>query len=216
MGLLSEIGLYIGGLVFFIAVSSFIPLYAISVSGIASPQYMNKFVNAIANSTYPSQLPSNVSTGNVSRIESEIGINSSCGIACLLGEISLGKSGGSLSSLLSEKAMSMYLLLFEALSVIGAALIVISSKGTSRLSNLGKTTLSVSVFNFAGFFAIFSMILPYISRITINGTAVKMPVNLLSPLIYEIYILDAVFGGMGIALILTAFVIKKEYADKGK
>ncbi|MDP8012567.1 MAG: hypothetical protein RAK22_00495 [Nanoarchaeota archaeon] len=60
------------------------------------------------------------------------------------------------------------------------------------------------------------MIFPYISRITVNGTAVKIPVNLLSPLIYDIYILDAVFGGIGVALILTAFVIKKEYADKGK
>lgn len=219
MGILASIGVYIGGLILFLALSSFIMLYAVEMSGVTSPAFINEFVAAMVNTSSLSSISSistisarsNISSQNLTAIESALGINASCGLPCLLGKISVGGTSTNLSQYLSNADISLYTLLSGILALFGAIIVLLSSKGGDRSSNIGKTTLSVAIFNFATYFIIFSVMLPYMNKLTINGINIKIPMYLITPFANDLYILDAIFGTFGIVLIVVGYIINTRY-----
>ncbi|MEM3190869.1 MAG: hypothetical protein QW292_02000 [Candidatus Parvarchaeota archaeon] len=206
MGVLSGIGRYLGGLLLFIFLSSFIFLFAVNSSRILTPAYTTKILDSVISSSNAS---SPLSSTNASAIESRYNLSSTGVLGLLEGSSSSGGSDFFLSLLSSSKLYEEeYLSLL--LAAAGFLLVFFSSRGGSRLRNTGKTFLSVSILTAATVFGIFYVFLPMFSSIDISGVTIKLPVSLFSPFTDQVFLISLAIAAAGIGLLIAGFAVDRD------
>ncbi|MGC8681903.1 MAG: hypothetical protein ACP5RE_02265 [Candidatus Acidifodinimicrobium sp.] len=199
MGILSGVGRYVGGLLLFMFLSSFIFLFAINSSGILTPQYTNKIIASMYNSSL-----------NSTELSALKGLNSSSsGVLGLLAGSS--GSGGSnlLVSLLSSSKLYEEELLSLIFAVVGFVLVIVSSSGGSKFKNTGKTILSISILTAATVFGIFYVFLPMFSSIDLDGVLIKLPLSLFSPFTDQVFLISAALAVASIMLLILGHMIDR-------
>lgn len=210
MGVLSGIGRYLGGLLLFIFLSSFIFLFAINSSGILTPQYTNKIIASVYNSSL-SSTTSSLNSSSLSALESKLNLSSAGVLGLLAGSSNSGRSNFLVSLLSSSKLYEeeYFSLLFVA---VGFLLILFSSHGGSKFKNTGKTMLSVSILTAATVFGIFYVFLPMFSNINISGMLIKLPLSLFSPFTNQVFFISIAVAVLSVILVVIGYIVDKRAA----
>ncbi len=218
---LAGLGRWLGGILFFFGLISFITLYAANNSGVLSPQYLNSAIGQIANASSSCSsiggIGSSCTANNteVSQIESALSQfstnNPGCNLGCLLtqelSQASLTANKTGVSVPLSTSDTGLYQIIAEVVAVIGAVLIFFSYEGSKKLSALGRGFLSVSIISFVSTYIPLVYVFPYLlSNLTLDGFKLSIPASVTAPFTSLVLNLDIIFAIVGIVLIAIKYV----------